>query len=795
MPNTWLKTAWRHHRDSRLYTLLNLAGLSTGIAVALLIGLWVRDELVFNTLHPNYDRIARVMDNQPSEGGIATTDRIPVPLAAELRNHFGDDLPRIALYFPNFRHILTVDRTHSIPQTGSWVQPDLPVMLTLPMIEGSRDALKDRSNVLISQSLARALFGNTDPMGRNIRVDNTVEVRVGGVFADLPAGSTFHEVGIFLAWDKAVDEMAGMKDYSNDWSASGFQLYVQLGRHADLARINKNIKDLIATHTKNKGETLFLEPMRNWHLYSEYNNGIATGGRIRIVRLFTAIGIFVLLLACINFMNLATARSERRAKEVGVRKVIGSLRRQLIAQFLGEAAGMTIAASALALGIVGLTLPFFNHLSGKALTIPWTNPGFATSILIFIAITALLSGSYPAFYLSRFRPVKVLKGDLRSGPGSSLARKTLVVLQFTVSISLIIGTTLLSRQIVFAKQRPVGYTRAGLINIGKNTKDLYDARYTSLRSDLLHTGVVTNMAEAAIAVTELEQATGGGVSWEGSDPNAKPAFTDMAITADYGATIGWQIIAGRDFDPAKKTDSAGIIINESAARLIGFRQPIGRQLRIWDNKPRTIIGVVRDLVMASPFQRVQPGYYYLVPDVNTNNIIIRVRPDQPMHTALAAIEKVMHRYNPESPFDYRFVDTDYAEKFAEEERVDSLARTFTILAIFISCLGLFGLAAYSAEQRTKEIGVRKVLGSSAFRIWRLLTTDILRLVALSCSIAIPLSGLFMQRWLQQYEYRASSPWWIYCAACGGALFLALFTVSLHAWKAAHTNPIDSLRRT
>jgi ABC-type antimicrobial peptide transport system permease subunit len=791
----WLKIALRHHRAGRLYTLLNLSGLAIGITVALLIGCWVQDELSFNTVHPNYDRIARVMDNQPADGGINTSNRVPVPLAAELRDHYGSDFTHVALYYPNFRHILTVDEKasrKSVAAVGSWVQPELPVMLNLPMLSGNRQTLTHRQNTIISRSLAHALFGAADPMGRTIRVDNNIDVTVGGVFADIPVGSSFHEVNIFLPWDKAVDEMPWMKDYTNAWDAPGFNIYVQLGEHADINRINRNIKGLMAAHTSNKAETIFLQPMRQWHLYDEFSNGVATGGRIRIVRLFTGIGIFVLLLACINFMNLATARSEKRAKEVGIRKTLGTPKASLVTQFLGEALLMTLAATILALGIAWLTLPFFNRLSGKTLSIPWTNAGFSALVLVFILLTALLAGSYPAFYLSRFKPVRVLKGDLRSGPLAALPRKILVVLQFSVSISLIIGTILVGRQIAFAKDRPVGYTRAGLINIGKNTKDLYDANYQALRDDLLRTGMVDNMAEAAVALTEGPDATIGDLSWEGADPHAKPAFSYLGVTADYGRTIGWQLAAGRDFDPALKTDTSAVIINESAATLIGFPQPIGRQLRLW-GQPHTIIGVVRNLVMNSPFQNVPPGCYFLSSDKQVNDILLRIRPERSMHTALAAIETVFRKYNPESPFDYRFVDTDYAQKFAEEERVAALARTFTLLAIFISCLGLFGLAAYSAEQRTKEIGVRKILGSSVFQIWRLLTADILRLVAISCGIAIPLAGMFMRKWLTGYTYRIPIGWDVFLLSGGMALIIAIATVSYHAVRAAYANPVRSLR--
>jgi putative ABC transport system permease protein len=782
MFRSWLTTAWRYSLNSRLYTLLNLSGLATGAAVSLLIALWVRDELTFNTIHENYDHIAQVMYNAPADGAITTSELLPIPLAAELRKQ--KDFSRVALYWPDFRHILTAgDR--SVAQPGSWVQPDLPVMLTLPMVRGSRDALLERSNVLIAQSLATALFGKTDPINQVIRVDNTITVKVGGVFEDLPSNSTFHKAKIFLSLDKAIDEMAWLKDYASDWTAHGWKCYVQLNDHADLATANHNIAGVMARHTNATGETNFLHPMRSWHLYGTFVNGQASGGRIGVVRLFAGIGAFVLLLACINFMNIATARSQRRAKEVGIRKVTGSLRHQLIAQFLGEALMMTALAAILALGIVQLSLSFFNELAGKRLIIPWTDPLFAVLTLAFILVTALLAGSYPAFVLSGFSPIGAFRRQ------SGLPRKVLVVVQFIVSMSLVIGTLLIGRQIDYARDRPIGFSRDGLLNIGKNTSSLYDAHFDALRDDLLHTGAVSNMAEASVAATEAPQAD-RGVSWQGLDTTTQPSFTGILVTPEYGRTMHWELLAGRDFLPQYATDSNKAIINQSAAKLFGKTQPLGKRITAFGSN-YTVIGIVRDLVIASPFQSVRPGVFLLAPDKSLNDILIRLKPGTQTRASIAAIEKVFKKYNPASPFDYNFVDTDYAQKFNDEQRIDGLARAFTLLAIFISGLGLFGLAAYTAEQRNREIGIRKILGSSVFGIWRLLTGEIVILVLLACAIALPLAALFMQHWLSQYEYRAAQPWWLFAATIAGGLALALFTVSFHALKAAHSSPVKSLR--
>ena len=787
MFRSWLTTAWRYSLNSRMYTLLNLSGLATGAAVSLLIALWVRDELTFNTVHENYDHIAQIMDNAPAGGSITTSELLPIPLAAELRKR--QYFSRVALYWPDFRHILTAGE-RSIAQPGSWVQPDLPVMLTLPMARGRRDALLDRSNVLIAQSLATALFGMSDPINQIIRVDNSIEVRVGGVFEDLPDNSTFRNTKIFLSLDKAIDEMSWLKGYGSDWTAHGWKCYVQLNDHADLATVNRDIARVMADHTKASGETIFLHPMRRWHLYGTFVNGLSAGGRIGVVRLFAGIGAFVLLLACINFMNIATARSQQRAKEVGIRKVTGALRYQLVAQFLGEALLMTALASILALGIVQLSLSFFNELAGKRLIIPWTDPIFAVLTLAFMLVTALLAGSYPAFFLSGFKPVSVLKGGLAVGARTALPRKVLVVVQFIVSMSLVICTLLIGRQIDYARDRPIGFSRTGLVNIGKNTSNLYDAPFDALRNDLFRTGAVSDIAEASVAATESPEAE-RGVSWQGLDTTTQPAFTRILVTPEYGRTMGWNLVAGRDFLPNFATDSNKVVINQSAAKLFGSTQPLGKPINAYGGR-YTIIGIVRDLVIASPFQRVRPGVFLLAPDKSLNDIILRLRPGISTRTALSSIGKVFRKYNPASPFDYNFVDTDYAQKFADEQRTDGLARAFTLLAIFISGLGLFGLAAYTAEQRNREIGIRKILGASVFSIWRLLTGEIVLLVLLACAIALPLAALFMRRWLSQYEYRTAQPWWLFAATVAGGLALALFTVSFHALKAARSSPVKTL---
>lgn len=549
------------------------------------------------------------------------------------------------------------------------------------------------------------------------------------------------------------------------------------------------IKDIAKPHNKDGGESLVIQPMDNWHLYSDFKDGKVAGGRIRFVWLFSIIGVFVLLLACINFMNLSTARSERRAKEVGIRKTVGSLRLQLIAQFLSESLVVVFLALILAMVWVLVSLPFFNAVADKDMHLPWTRPVFWGLVLGFTILTGLLSGSYPAFYLSGFRPIKVLKGAFKAGRYSSWPRKVLVVIQFTVSVAMIIGTVLVFRQINYARSRPVGYSRDGLVYLFMNTPEIY-GHYDALRTDLIKTGAVEDMCESSGPVTNV-WSNQIGFEWKGKDPNSVPLFAVSAVTHDYGRTMGWQILQGRDFSRSFPTDTGDLILNETAVRLTGLRHPVGEIIR-WNDKDRKITGVVKDMIMESPYSPVKPTIFCL--DYDWANVItVRLRPSLTTTAALEAIRPVFKTYNPGSPFQYKLVDEEYAKKFSDERRIGHLATVFAVLAIFISCLGLFGLASFVAEQRIREIGVRKVLGASLFHVWRLLSTDFVILVIISCAIAVPIAWYYLNAWLLQYEYRTPMSWWIFVISSLGALLITLLTVSYQAIRAGMMNPVNSLR--
>ncbi|WP_310589164.1 FtsX-like permease family protein [Dyadobacter sp. Leaf189] len=535
--------------------------------------------------------------------------------------------------------------------------------------------------------------------------------------------------------------------------------------------------------------------MSRWHLYSEWENGRNAGGRIQFVWLFGIIGVFVLLLACINFMNLSTARSEKRAKEVGIRKAIGSVRLQLVGQFFSESFLVVGLAFFLSLVLAWLALPTFNEIADKQMQMPWRDPLFLVSGLFFALFTGIIAGSYPAFYLSSFQPIKALKGKWTPlGLRATLPRKILVVLQFTVSITLIIGTVIVYKQVLHAKSRPIGYNRQGLVTMLVNTPDIH-MHFDAVLDDLVKTGSVTAMAESAGPPTEVFSAN-VGFNWKGKDPGLQSEFATIGISHDFGKTVGWDFIAGRDFTKTLASDSAGFVVNEAAVKFMGLAKQdlddaIGETVT-WDGRSFKIIGVIRDMIMESPYDPVKKSIFF-IPPRGGRFITARLNPGTNSSSALKNIEAVFKKHAPDSPFSYQFVDQEYALKFAAEERISKLAAVFTILAIFISCLGLFGMASFMAEQRTKEIGIRKVLGASVTNLWRLLSVDFVMLVAVSCLLAIPIAWYTMDQWLEKYTYHTRISWWIFAAAGIGTLVIALVTVSYQAIRAALLDPVKSLR--
>ena len=793
MLKNYFKIAWRNLIRSKVYSLINIIGLAMGMAVAMLIAFWIKDEVTYNDYHTNHAQLAQVMTTFIDEKGKMETDNaVCMPIGNELRSKYGSDFKNIAMASWNFTHVLAVGEK-KITGRGMWVESNFPTMFSLKMMKGNINALEDPSSAILSASLAKTLFGNADPMNKTVKLDNKDSYQVTGIFEDLPHNTTLYETKYFLPWKKYITTQAWLKDAATQWNNHSWQAYVQMADNINVAKETEKIKNLVMAHkvaATDGREQAYLFPMNKWRLYNDFKNGQPAGGRIQFIWLFSIIGVFVLLLACINFMNLSTARSEKRAKEVGIRKTVGSVRSQLIGQFLSESVLVALVSFIFSLLLVVLLMPLFNKLADKNIQLPWSNPAFWLLALSFTIITGIISGSYPAFYLSKFDPIKVLKGTFRVGRFASLPRKILVVVQFTFSIALIIGTIIVFKQIQFAKNRPVNYKTEGLITIKMTTPDL-QGHYDALRSDLLATSVVDNMAESSSPTTSVNS-NQIGFDWQGKDPNTLPAFGTIWVTLDFGKTIGWEIKEGRDFSKDFATDSSAMILNESAVKQVGMKQDIVGQIIDFNDKKYTVVGVVKDMIMESPYKPVTPTVFMFDPE-HVSTVTVAIKQGVPVRDALSKIETVFKKYNPGAPFDYTFNDEDYAKKFADEQQIGKLATFFTILAIFISCLGLFGLASFVAEQRKKEIGVRKVLGASVFNLWRMLSKEFALLVIISCFIAIPLAWYYLNNWLQQYDYHTNISFWIFIFSGLGALIITLITVSFQAIKAALANPVDSLR--
>ncbi|HEX5153770.1 MAG TPA: ABC transporter permease [Parafilimonas sp.] len=793
MLKNYFKTAWRNLVKNKVYSIINILGLATGMAVAMLIGLWIWDEVTYDQYHANHKQLAQVMTTFTDDKNEMGTGRaVCMPIGEELRSKYGSDFKNISMASWNFSHVLVVGEK-KITGQGMWVEANFPSMFSLQMIKGNINALNDPSSILINASMAKTLFGNADPLNKMIRLDNKDNYKVAGVFEDLPHNTSLNDAKYFLPWKKYITTEEWLKRAATQWNNHSWQAYVQVADNINMEKETEKIKNVVMVHknvvTDGK-EQAYLFPMDKWRLYSDFKNGKPTGGRIQFVWLFGIIGVFVLLLACINFMNLSTARSEKRAKEVGIRKTVGSFRSQLIRQFLSESVLVAFVSFVFAVILVVVLMPLFNNLASKHIQLPWTNSFFWIIALGFTLITGLIVGSYPALYLSRFEPIKVLKGTFRVGKYASLPRKVLVVVQFTFSIALIIGTVIVFKQIQYAKDRPVNYRGEGLITINMSTPDLY-GHYDAIRGDLLATGVVDNMAESSSPTTQV-WSNQIGFNWQGKDPNTLPSFGTIGVTIDFGKTIGWQIKEGRDFSKDFATDSTAMILNEAAVKQVAMKKDIVGQTIRFNDKNFTVIGVIKDMVMESPYSPIQPTVFFYDPDW-ANVITVAMKPGRPVTSSLSKIEAVFKKYNPSAPFDYTFNDEEYARKFADEQRVGNLATFFTILAIFISCLGLFGLASFVAEQRKKEIGVRKVLGASVYNVWQMLSKEFVLLVIISCIIAIPLAWYYLNHWLEQYDYKTGISVWIFVMSGLGALSITLITVSFQAIRAAVANPVKSLR--
>ncbi len=788
MLKNYFKIAWRNLVKDRLFSFIHISGLALGMTVALLIGLWSWYMFSFNRFLPAYQQAYQVKLNFNYNGNIQTQSGATLPLADALRTRV-----------PGIRYVAESNWVgshglaageHKLYLAGGIMGADFFRIFPFPFVEGDANtALKDPYSIVLTQSAAKALFGSEDALDKIVRYENTHDLKVTGVMKDLPGNSSFQFSYIMpFSFSEQTDE--GTAKSRSDWNNPSFPIYVGLAPNASPEQISRQVRYLQQKHVQGSQATIevILHPFSKWRLYGNFRNGQAAGGYIEYVQMYSLIGVLVLLIACINFTNLATARSERRAREVGVRKVMGSERRDLIMQFLTESFVISFFAFLIAILLAELALPGFNHLFQVELSIPFSNPVFWGVMGGYVLLTGLLAGIRPAFYFSGFEPVKILKGSFTTGKRAAWSRKGLVVVQFACSFTLIIFTLTVYRQVQYAEKRPTGFDKDGLV-AADMSPDLRK-NFEPLKNELLQSGV-------AEAVTKSSTSLDGWAAsfmvtdWPGKKKDESLEMVATAVSENYFKTVGMQLIKGRDF--LNDEDTSYLILNEAAVKRLHLADPVGKLISYdYRAKPMRIVGVVRDAVIGSPFDAATPTMFVY----NTGwagTILLRLSPGKNVADGMKQVSSIFGKYNPAYPFIYHFVDEEYAHKFEAGSQMGEMVALFATLAIVISCLGLLGLASYIAERRTREIGIRKVLGASILQLWRLLSTDLLLLVIISCALASPLAWWLAHGWLENFNYRVTIGVDVFVVATALALVITTITISSQVIKAALMNPVKSLK--
>ncbi|GAB4022972.1 ABC transporter permease [Spirosoma koreense] len=789
MFRNYLTVAWRNIAHNKSFSAINILGLALGMACSLLILFWIQDEFRVDAYHANGPRLYNVMERQFYDGKVEASPGTPSLLADELKKEFPEIAYAATLSWEEERTFSVGDQLNK--EKGRAAGADWFSMFSVPLLAGSAEtALNAPTAIAISRKLAQHYFGSpAAAMGKAIRLGAKDDYQVSVVFEDIPENSS-----VTYDYLLSAQDLLRRNEWLKDWGTNALETRIMLrtdrnGVAADPARLEAKMRSFLKR--KNPGMAkhgldiqLFLQPYPEAYLYSNFKSGYQDGGRIEYVRLFGIVAVFILLIACINFMNLATARSVKRAREVGVRKVVGAGRSGLIGQFIGEALVLTLLGLAIAAGLVWLLLPTFNSLTGKHITFRFTEASFWVTLLGMTLVTGLLAGSYPALFLSSLNPIRVLKGTVRHSSGARLFRQGLVVFQFALSMLLIIGTIIVYRQIDFIQTKNLGFDREGMVYLASEGELLN--KYDLFKQELLRMPGIQSVTRMDGTPTNGFGST-GNVQWPGKDPMASIQFQFSTVDYDFAKTLKVNV-TGRDFSRSFGADSANFLINETAARRIGYREPIGKPLTMW-GKPGTIVGVIADYHQSSMHQPIEP---FIAKLGGGKSIIVRTQPGQ-TRQALASMETLVQQMNPKFPFQYQFADEAFQQLYRSETVVGTLANYFAVLAVFISCLGLFGLAAFTAEQRTKEIGVRKVLGASVPSIVGLLSQDFLRLVLVAIVLSSPAAWFAMSRWLEGYAYRIDIEWWMFGLAGLLAVGIALLTISFQSIKAALMNPVKSLR--
>jgi putative ABC transport system permease protein len=775
----------RNLYKNSVYSFINIAGLSIGITCSLLILLWVFDELSFDKFHPKVDRLYQVWINASYDGKINSWTSVPLPTYEAMKTA-DSKIKNSVIADWGGDHLLTVGETR-VTKRAHYVSEEFLEMFEFPLVKGNASTvLDDPTSIVITESTAKSLFGDEDPINKVIRLDNAHELKVTGVLKDVPKNSSF-EFDYLLTW-KLNEQNEWVKNSRTQWGNYSFQVFLELDDKQSEVSVEKAIVDMLEKHgEKDLKREFFLHPLERWRLHSSFKEGKEDGGMIEYVQMFSVIAIFILVIACINFMNLATARSERRSREVGIRKSVGSRRGEIIFQFLGESLFIAFMAFVIAVLLSELLLPFYNDLVQKKLFIDYTSSQFWIFAISLVLFTGVISGSYPAFYLSSFQPVEVLKGKVKVGKSASLPRKILVTLQFGFSILLIIGTVVIYQQIQHVKSRDLGYAQENLITV--DYTDEVGKNYKVIKQELLQSGVVGAVTKSNSPITSIY--SNNFLGWPGKPEDMRVLFTTIATEYDYTKTMGIKILEGRDFSEDFKSDSSAIVVNKAAMDVMQLKDPIGQKLDLWGGK-KELIGIVDNVLMGSPDRPISPMFMVLQPDW-VSAVSIRLEKTNDLPASLKKVESIFKKYNPAYPFQYAFADVEFQKKFTTITMTSQLASLFAGLAIVITGLGLFGLAAFTAEQRTKEIGIRKVMGASVTSLVSLMNKDFSRLVIIAFVVSAPMAWWLLNTFLERYPYRITIQWWVFPLTGLISLIFALVIVTTQSMRAARANPVNSLR--
>lgn len=785
MLKNFLKVTLRSLSRNSLYSFINISGLAIGISCSILILLWVQDETSYDNFIPKADRLHQVWVNAEFDGGIQSWNSVPLPAYGAMKTAHAKIVNSVVVGWGAKRLIARED--NHIIQPGYFVSKEFLEMFEFPMIIGDKsEVLDDPSSIVISESLAKNMFQGENPIGQFLKVEDQSVLKVTGVFKDIPSNSSF-QFDYLMPWAHRLATDQWVADNKDEWGNFSFQVFVELNETMAKEEVEASIRTMVEDNgVDDIPRKFFLHPMPRWRLHSTFENGKEAGGQHEYVTLFTAIALFILIIACINFMNLATARSEKRAKEVGIRKSLGSRRGQLILQFYGESITISLISFILSIGLVSAILPAYNDLVDKRLFLDFYSSEFWLFSLAIIFVTGIVSGSYPSLYLSSFNPVKTLKGKVGVGKNANLPRKILVMLQFGFAVFLIISTVVILNQIDLAKSRDLGYDQEGLISIPLT--DEITKNYDVLKQDLLRTGAAISMTRSNSDVTQVN--SNNFLGWPDKPETQRVMFVTVVTEYDYAKTVGAEMLYGRDFSKEFATDSSAIVINKAALDLMGLEDPIGTQLDLWGEK-RTLIGVIDNILMGSPYEQVRPMFMMI--DDWGGSLMVRLRPTNDMKATMNEVQSVFEKHNPAYPFEYSFVDERFQRKYTSINLTRKLSTIFAVLTIFITGLGLFGLASYTAEQRIKEIGIRKVLGASVSNLMLLISRDFAVLVMLAFLVASPLAWWGLNSYLDRYTIRVDIEWWVFAVTGIVSLVFALAIVSNQARRAAIANPVQSLR--